>query len=321
MSLFSLPLSFTRFGFARMRSASGPPIEQTGTRGRVALVTGANSGIGLAAAKGFAKAGFRTWLLCRDSRRGETARDAIVAEVLGADVEVAQVDLASMASIRDFGATFAGRQVDVLVHNAGGIQKSFVTTSTGLETTFAASVVGPYLLTALLAPLIANTAGRVIFVASAGAYLSRYSTSELLDSTRYDGLASYARAKRAQILLAEALAKRVPRAQIRFFSMHPGWVATRSLREGMRSFYWLTRPALRSPDEGADSILWLATSSQALNAPNGSFWFDRSVARKHMFTRTQESQGDAAALLDLCASLSGESFCPKEPLASGGSGR
>jgi len=304
MSAWPRPWSFTRWGFDKVTQGRPPLLAQKRGEGRVALVTGANSGIGFATASALATGGYTTWLLCRNRGRAEEARARILANAPDARVEVAEVDMSSFDSISRLGSRLSGTNVDVLVHNAGAIYKTYETNEAGLESTFATSVVGPYLLTALLARNLERANGRVIFVASGGAYLAKLDLTKVPTALGYDGVKAYAFAKRGQIVLAEALSADPRFRGIRFCSMHPGWVDTPALVDGMPGFYAITRKALRTPAQGADTIVFLAASDEIATAPNGSFWFDRHVANKHAVPWTREPPGTQEQLIRLCERLS-----------------
>ncbi len=312
--------SFNRMGFALNRRGFYAEDLPRDAGGRVALVTGANSGIGRATSLELARRGFDVWMLCRDPGRGAAARDAIARECGEERVHLAIVDMSSLASIRRFVREFSPSRVDVLVHNAGVLPHERHVTDDGVELTFATNVLGPFALTGLLLERLSQSAdARVIFVASGGLYLQRLDLSLLsIDAgrgfggvpreTRFDGTRAYANAKRAQVVLAHILAERFSKElPITFASMHPGWADTTAVRTSLPKFHSVMRHDLRSAEEGADTVVWLAASDRA-KGTLGAFWFDRRLAPEYPFPWTRESRVVRQELFALCQKLSGVTF-------------
>ena len=149
-------------------------------------------------------------------------------------------------------------------------------TDGGLEETAAVHVVGPYLLTCLLEPLLRRAApARVVWVSSGGMY-TRQLDVERLDqpSTPYRGTTVYATAKRAQVALARQWDQRWPRAGVSSYAMHPGRVDTDELRTGLPVFAAVLGPILRRAEQEAHTAVWLADGGADANAP-ATFWLDR----------------------------------------------
>jgi NAD(P)-dependent dehydrogenase (short-subunit alcohol dehydrogenase family) len=263
--------------------------------GRVVLVSGATSGIGKAAATRLAELGARVHLLARDAERGERAREEAGAE------RVSDCDVSSQGSVRDFARRFRAEhdELHVLVNNAGLLANERKLSVDGFELAFATNVLGPFLLTGLLVPVLKES---VVNVSSGGMYTARLSTSDLqTEQLDYDGAKVYARHKRMQVVLSELWDERLKASGVRVHSMHPGWVATPGLQHSLPRFYKLMKPALRSPEEGADTIVWLAASEH----PGGRFWHDREQRPTHLLPRTKEDEAERARLWDECARLTG----------------
>ncbi len=274
--------------------------------GRRCLVTGANSGIGLATARSLAERGAEVTMLCRNPERGEAAATEVRRQTGNPHVAYEPLDVSDLRSVRSAAARFVGRRLDVLVHNAGVLPAERIETPDGLELTFATHVAGPFLLTSLLrADLAKSTDGRVVFVSSGGMYTRRLEVRDPNWTRRpYDGVVAYAETKRAQVVLAELWAHALRNSRVVVNSMHPGWADTPAVESSLPRFHRITRAILRSPEQGADTVLWLAASRAARNW-SGRFFFDREPRRTHWLPGTRESDADREALWRLCEEAGG----------------
>lgn len=284
-------LSFDRLGHRVRAAAFNPADLAVDLRGQRHVVTGANSGLGLVAARALAKLGAEVVMVCRDARRGEAARAALVAETGNEAITLELCDVSELSEVRALAGRLRG-PIASLLHNAGALAEARVITADGLEQTFACHVVGPTVLTLLLAEKLAG--GRVIFMASGGMYLSGLALDELLRTEGpFDGGRQYARAKRAQVTLAPALAERLPAVGV--YAMHPGWASTPGVERSLPRFYAASRAILRSPEEGADTAVWLAAKRERPE-PSGSFWADRSLQPTALVPGTRASPVERDAL-------------------------
>ncbi len=294
----SIVFSFDRSGFRRHRAKFDNQDLNVDMTSKVCLVTGANSGIGLATSKALARLGARVHLLCRNAQRGEEALLQIQRETGSKTVFLHLVDISDMRSIRSFSRQLKEQTVDVLVHNAGVLPGRRVETADGLELTLATNLVGPFLLTQLLiGKLKAAEAARVIFVSSGGMYTQRLDVSQLAPhaGSKFDGVVAYARTKRALTVLSELFSERYSARGTTFNSMHPGWADTPAVRTSLPLFHQVTRLILRTPDEGADTVIWLAVSHKA-DDESGKFWFDREPRATYYLPWTRESREEREAL-------------------------
>jgi NAD(P)-dependent dehydrogenase (short-subunit alcohol dehydrogenase family) len=178
----------------------------------------------------------------------------------------------------------------------------------GYEMTFATMVLGPFVLTNGLAPLLERTAAgagrtRVINVASGGMYLQGLHLDDLeMERERYHGSVAYSRAKRAQVVLTGLWARRWRDLGIVVHAMHPGWADTPGLEEGLPRFRRLIRARLRTPEEGADTIVWLAASDEAVRS-TGRFWLDRRPRPTETIPGTAVDADQARRLWEACERL------------------
>jgi NAD(P)-dependent dehydrogenase (short-subunit alcohol dehydrogenase family) len=298
----TIVMSFDRSGFLRHAINFDPADLDVDLTGRTCLVTGGNSGIGYATAAGLAQRGATVWLLCRNPERGEYAVRRLRAATGSRRVHCAVLDVADFTSIRRFAKDFGGRSVDVLVHNAGVLPDRREETADGNELTLATNVLGPLLLTRLLLPkLRAAGRARVVFVSSGGMYTQRLSVADAQWKERpFDGVAAYAQTKRMQVVLAETLARRLAADGVVVHAMHPGWADTPAVRTSLPRFHAVTRLILRTPEQGADTVLWLAASA-AGGRSSGCFWFDRASRPTHLLKRTRETDADRRAFWAFCA--------------------
>jgi NAD(P)-dependent dehydrogenase (short-subunit alcohol dehydrogenase family) len=297
----TIALSFDRTGFRIHSLAFRSDDLDVDLSGRRCLVTGANSGIGYEAALALADLGAEVVLLCRSLERGEAAAARIRESTGNPRVAVEELDVSRLASVRSAAARLREQPVDVLVHNAGVLPDERIETEDGLELTLATHVVGPFLLTRLLQPNLEQSSdARVIWVSSGGMYTRRLNTRDPNWKKRdYDGVFAYAETKRAQVVLAELWAEELRGTSVVVNSMHPGWVDTPSVKTSLPNFYRVTRALLRTPAEGADSVVWLAASERARQWTS-CFFFDRAIRRTHVLPFTGESDEQRSELWSMC---------------------
>jgi len=303
--------SFSRIGFAARRALFHWGAEPAGDgRGRIALLTGATGGLGLATAHLLAARGVELWIVGRDEERTNAARRAVVARTPDAQVTAAVADLAKLDDVRQLAADVRASvpHLDVVIHNAGALTHELTHTVDGLELTAQVHVVAPFRLTSELLPLLrASRDARVVTVSSGGMYAHRLDVRALASPPQpFNGVTAYANAKRAQVVLNERWSTRPATAGITFHAMHPGWVNTPGIRAALPRFHALMRPLLRTPSQGADTIAWLATSPAA-SEPNGGFWLDRRPRAIAPLPGTRTSDVAAEILWQWCAERAGVS--------------
>jgi dehydrogenase/reductase SDR family protein 12 len=300
--------SFDRTGFRIHSLTFGADDLDVNLSGRRCLVTGANSGIGYETALAMADLGAEVVLLCRNAERGAEAVERVCQQTGNSRVSLEIVDMSDMESIRAAAARLSSAPIDILVHNAGVLPDERVETGDGLELTLATHVVGPFLLTRLLRESLEKSSdGRVIWISSGGMYTRRLNLEDPnWEGRDYDGVLAYAETKRAQVILAELWAEELRGGTVVVNSMHPGWADTPAVQDSLPRFHKVTRHILRTPAEGADTVVWLAASEQGRRS-TGRFFFDRKERRTHLIPTTRESQKDRRALWALCEDLSSKS--------------
>ena len=280
----SVVFDFDRTGYERhARRFIDEPTRPLGP----VLMTGGTAGIGLAAAEALAQAGAEMLLWARNPERGAHAAE----RTGGVFVPVDLGDLEAVAAASED----ITHPVDVVL-NAGAMPLERTLSAQGHELIWASQVLGH---TLLLHKLHARQLlRRVVWVSSGGAYTQQLDLRDLPCEQGYQRHSVYANAKRAQLELNALLAELWP--EVHLAAMHPGWVDTAAVQHSMPWFRAVTRPILRTPEQGADTIVWLVTRPEP--GPSGRFWFDRAEVPVHRSRSTHTRPGDAEALLNLVRS-------------------
>ncbi|MER5514282.1 oxidoreductase [Streptomyces sp. NPDC002763] len=206
--------------------------------GRVAVVTGANSGLGYVTARELARKGARVVLACRSEARGHEAGDRMAAEVPDAHIEFGRLDLGDLASVRDFAGSFPYARLDLLVNNAGVMAPPYGTTADGFETQFGVNHLGHFALTGLLMPVLLGTpAARVVTVSSMMHVLANIDLDDLDSARGYRRWVAYGRSKTANLLFVHELARRVDAhgGDLVAAAAHPGYASTNLQTAGPRA--------------------------------------------------------------------------------------
>jgi NAD(P)-dependent dehydrogenase (short-subunit alcohol dehydrogenase family) len=298
-------LSYGNTGY-RLRHALmwNPDALDVDLTGKVCAITGGNSGIGFATALQFAQRGATVYLLVRNWERGVTARASIIAQTGNDRVHLEAIDLSDLAVVRACSERLASQlqRLDVLINNAANAFEKRALSAAGVEVTFATNVLGPFALTNALLPLM-QRGSRIINVSSGGMYLAKLDLNDILGERRhYDELMAYARSKRALMMLTELWAKQLAGTGITVNCMHPGWADTPLVQTGLPVFRQTMRRFLRTPAEGADTIVWLAAAREVAGV-TGRFWFDRRARAIHKFPLTRNSADDYRKLWNECVRL------------------
>lgn len=273
---------------------------------KVCLVTGANAGLGKVTALELARMGATVIMVARSQARGEAAL-AEVRQGSGSDkVQLLLADLSSMATIRQLAATVQANygRLDVLVNNAGGIFKDRQVSVDGYEMTFALNHLSYFLLTNLLLDLLkASVPARIVNVSSGAHAGSNINFNDIMLAKKYRSFEAYGQSKLANILFTYELARRLAGSGVTANALHPGGVATEfATGEGlMGTIFKLIRPFLLTPEQGAQTQIYLASSPE-VEGISGQYF-----ARKKPVNSAKISYDTAVAqrLWQLSAELTG----------------
>ncbi|MCX5382612.1 oxidoreductase [Streptomyces sp. NBC_00083] len=296
--------------------------------GRTAVVTGANSGIGLVTARELARRGARVVLACRSEARGRQAVESVRRDVPGADVELLLLDLADLASVRAFAEAFPYERLDLLINNAGVMALPHGRTADGFETQFGVNHLGHFALTGLLLPrLRAAGAGRVVSLSSGMHALSNIDIGDLNSDRRYRRWVAYGRSKSANLLFVHELARRLEAAgsDVVAAAAHPGYAATNLQTQAVRmegrrraerivelgnrimaqpaeagalpTLYAATAPGVR-PDSftGPSLMMWRGAPAPSWRAP----WTVNDLAGERLWTASEQLTGVTYEALFSC---------------------
>jgi NAD(P)-dependent dehydrogenase (short-subunit alcohol dehydrogenase family) len=290
--------SFTRHGYVTGRRVWAPMSERM--EGRHVVLTGANSGIGLAAAIDLASAGASLTLIVRDEAKAAHTAETIKEATGRTDI---RFEFADLSLLKDTDTLIdrllaKGEAIDVLINNAGALFNEHTMTSEGLEKSYALLLLSPWRLSERLLPLLQNhdTTARIINVVSGGMYAERLNLKRLnMTSDGYRGARAYAQCKRALSIMTEIWAERWREHNIVVNAMHPGWSDTPGVQKSLPLFRRLTRLVLRSHAEGADTVVWMAQASQAALS-TGKLFLDREPRSTYLLGNNVESDDDRRAL-------------------------
>ena len=291
-------LQFTNSGYNRGRKAWLPVSRWMGDKH--VLITGASSGLGLATAQALAEKGAELTLVIRDETKALGLKQSLERNSGNTRIHIEIADLSLMADVDRLSQRLnrLDKPLDVLVNNAGALFNPRRETAEGLEQSFALLLLSPYRFTRAIKPLLAKANNpRVINVVSGGMYSQRLNP-DMLEASRegYSGSAAYAHAKRALMIVTEQWAREWAAENIVVNAMHPGWAKTPGVESSLPTFHKLTRPVLRTPEQGADTIVWLAMATEA-GKISGKLFLDREPRTTHLLASTRESLQQREVLL------------------------
>ena len=272
---------------------------------KVAIITGANGGMGYEEAKEALLQGYHTVMACYCPSKSEDRRQQMIAETGNDDVEIMGLDLSNMQSIRDFADQIKAKfdHIDLLMNNAGTLETGYHVTVDGLERTVGVNYVGPYLLTRLLIPLM-NKGSRIVNMSSCSFILGRLQFPEFFTKGRkgfWQRILVYGNSKLALTLFTLELAKRIKSKGITVNAADPGVVNTKIIHLQVWLLDFLSdiffRPFIRTPRKGADTAIHLLFDKDK-EGQTGTFCRsnkivklgDKYVHHKHMQTLWDETE-------------------------------
>jgi NAD(P)-dependent dehydrogenase (short-subunit alcohol dehydrogenase family)/carbon monoxide dehydrogenase subunit G len=290
-------MMFSRYGYMASRRFWTAP--KSTLYGKKIVLTGGTSGIGRAAAFMLAEQKAFLTIVARNREKAEQVCEDIIEKTGNPNVDYMIADLSLLGDIRRVAGQIAGskKSIDILINNAGALFNQRQETSEGLEMTFATDLLGVFALTELLLPCLARSEGaRIINVSSGGMYTQGIDVNDLENQEGpYSGAKAYARAKRGLVVLTRLWAQRLCSKGIRVHAMHPGWVDTPGIVTALPEFHSLTKKIMRTPEQGADTMVWLAGSAQGAKY-SGQFWLDRRPKETIVFPGTNTSDAEAEIL-------------------------
>uniref|UniRef100_A0A4W6E5Y8 Si:ch211-165b10.3 n=1 Tax=Lates calcarifer TaxID=8187 RepID=A0A4W6E5Y8_LATCA len=272
---------YTRKGYEAASKDFEPQDLDVSVVGRSFMVTGANSGIGRATAMAIAKKGGTVHMVCRNKDKAEEVREDIVDRSGNTEVYIHIVDMSETRKVWQFAEAFKKQypSLNVLINNAGCMVHKRELNAEGLEKNFSLS---RYQFLNMKSRLkLFSISSRGITVSSGGMLVQKLRVDDLQSEKGYfDGVMVYAQNKRQQVVLTQQWAKANP--VIHFSVMHPGWVDTPAVSTSMPQFHQMMGERLRSVEQGADTVVWLALSRAAARTCSGQFFQDRKPVPVHL---------------------------------------
>jgi NAD(P)-dependent dehydrogenase (short-subunit alcohol dehydrogenase family) len=279
---------------------------------KIALVTGANSGMGKATVAALADKGMHVVMLCRSEKRGQIAFDDLM-QNKARSIDLMLCDLGSLSSTRQFANAFSSKydRLDVLVGSAGVITLDRRETSDGLELAFGVNHIGHFALTLLLLKSLSKAdSARIVMVGSGAHNVGRIHFDDINLTKGYTVVRSYSQSKLANLLFTRELAKRLKESgcDITVNIGHPGAVGTQMGVDRDTGFgktiMRLLRPFFLTPEQGARTAVYLATDDSVKDV-SGAYFYKCQVWRSSKRSRDMQS---AKRLFELSESISGITF-------------
>jgi retinol dehydrogenase 14 len=258
--------------------------------GKTVLITGATGGIGRATAIGLASMGARVGITGRDRARAENAAASITRESGNPAVDVFVADLSAQADVRRLAREVlaAYPRLDVLLNNVGGFWAHRHVTADGLEHTFALNHLAPFLLTSLLLDrLMASAPARVVTVSSGAQSMGKIDFDNLMGEPKYSGQQAYNQSKLANVMFTYELARHLEGSGVTATVLHPGVTRTafgaEDTARGWGPLIAVMRPFMRSPERGAETAVYLASSPEA-EGVSGRYFADRKARKSNKWS-------------------------------------
>jgi NAD(P)-dependent dehydrogenase (short-subunit alcohol dehydrogenase family) len=265
---------------------------QSDGRQRICLITGASAGIGKEMAKAIARSGMTVVMVSRSLDRLKSAEAEIQRAVSAARTNLVVADLSSQSQIRELASEFKRRynRLDILINNAGVLVPNRTLTVDGIETTLAVNHLGYFLLTNLLLETIKSSSpARIVNVSSSAHKSARLDFDDLQNAKRYSGFFVYRESKLANVLFTYELARRLEGTGVTANCFHPGAISTELFRDQNLLVRLGTQLFLKGPARGAETGVYLATSSE-VEGVTGKYFVNKRPARSN-----KQSYDEAAA--------------------------
>ena len=295
--------SVTNIGFCARQRLYDFDEPEVDLAGQTAIVTGGTSGIGKATASALHRLGATVHITSRSQDRADEAAHTITTQPGRAAVVGHELDTADFDSIDRFVAVASQLDggIDMLIHNAGALTDRYQTNERNMEVTLASHLVGPYALTRDLRPSLTSGA-LVLWMSSGGMYTQKLDVDSIeMTQESYRGAVAYAKAKRGQVELVAHLANTWA-PDVIMHAMHPGWVDTPGVDAGLPGFGKVMGPLLRTAEQGADTMVWLAATGGG-DAKPGQFWHDREPRGISYLPGTAASTTERNRLVDWLESV------------------
>ncbi len=262
-------------------------------KGKICMITGANSGIGKATAKALAEMDATVVMVCRDRKRGEIAQEEIIKETGYTNVDLLLCDLSSIEDIRKLVSKFMNKyqNLHVLINNAGIMLKRRLLSVDGFEMNFAVHHLAPFLLTNLLLDVLKNSApSRIVNVSSAGHRMAKIDIDDLQsENKKYRLFRVYGVSKLALMLFTYELSRRLEGTNVIVNALHPGVVNTNLSREHSAFSRGFAKLFFKKPQKGAETSIYLA-SSPDVEGITGKYW-----VKKQQKNSSEESYNEEYA--------------------------
>lgn len=229
-----------------------------------------------------AKKGGTIHMVCRNPTYAQDAQKELIEATKNENIHVHILDMSDPKAVSKFAKEFKD-PLDVLINNAGCMINERTLNGEGLEKNFATNTLGTHILTKSLIPkLNKSEKPRVVIVSSGGMLTNKLNLDDLNfeKMNPFDGTMAYAQNKRQQVIMTEQYATQHP--DVFFASMHPGWADTPAVRSAMPDFHAKMQNKLRTVEQGADTIVWLAISPKAIEVTSGQFFQDRQAVSTHL---------------------------------------
>lgn len=284
LSIFAVPYRFTKLGWNRARKR----FPATLGKEKTVLITGPTSGLGYAASKRLAARDCELILVARNEKKLEGLTSELREKGFQKNIETYICSMENLEQVHKVCEAISqkGYALDALINNAGALYNEEKKIN-GIERTTLVDLVAPYIFSKKLAPLLEAKRGSIINVSSGGMYGAELNLKALRSSPKpYGGARAYAYAKRGLMVMTEFLNEELKEKQVKVHAMHPGWADTPGVLKSLPLFHKITRYFLRSPFEGADTIVWLALTNPK---QGGYFWLDRRVQNTHILKSTKEN--------------------------------